>query len=358
VIGRRAFVAGSSLLLSCDRTVKTVDPPPSPPPPAPPVAAALVERSTHALFDAHPALAKTLPRTELGHFPSRIDQAKRTNLWTKRDDLLGGGKTRKLELYFGDAKAAGKTRIVTSGGTGSNQAVAVARFGRAHGFDVGVYLAPQPLSSLVATNLAADAALGAEVRRFPSVIEAHSEALREAKERGDTYVIPPGGTTPLGTLGFVSAGLELARDVESGRMPAPRRVYVALGLGGTSAGLAIGLALAGMKSEVVAVRTSNPTSVTLSTLRAIHEETMSFLRARDASVPAIAFHDVHVHIDPRWVGGGYGFATPAGDAAILRARDESALELDPVYTGKAFAAVLDDDTSDPLLFWNTASHAI
>src|SRR6185295_10840742 len=104
--------------------------------------------------------------------------------------------------------------------------------GEALGFAVRVHLAPQPKSSLTAKNLAADAASGAEMRLFDTVYEAHARALRDAKESGDTYVIPPGGTTPLGTLGFVNAGLELAADVRASRLPAPRRIYVALGLGG------------------------------------------------------------------------------------------------------------------------------
>jgi D-cysteine desulfhydrase len=291
-------------------------------------------------------------------------------VWIKRDDdftrsaswepsfevarLYGGGKVRKLELYFGEAVAQGKRRLVTSGGIGSNQAVAVALLGRARGFSVRVHLAPQPRSSLTAKNLGADAAADAEMLLFDTVGEAHARAVRDARASDDTYVITPGGTTPLGTLGFVSAGLELASDVRAGRLPAPRRVYVALGLGGTAAGLGLGCALGGLRTEIVAVRASNPSSISAATLRAIHDETIAFARARDPSFPNVAVADANVRIEGRFVGGGYGVPTPAGDQAIVRAREAERWELDPVYTGKALAALLDDSES-PVLFWTTSS---
>ena len=368
MLGRRSFLAGSTLLLGCSRREPVVESPAPPLPVVAPDAVAdadvIVPPATFALFDAYPALAKTLPRVELGRFPARIEKASAIDerVWIKRDDdvaeLFGGGKVRKLELFFGEAQAAGKRRLVTSGGIGSNQALAVALLGKAHGFSARLHLAPQPRSSLTETNLAADAATRAEMILFSTVTDAHARAMRDAHENADTYVIPPGGTTPLGTLGFVSAGLELAADVRAGKMPAPRRVYVALGLGGTAAGLGLGCALGGLSTEIVGVRASTPTTVTDATLQAIHAETVSFVRARDTSFVAPPFAKTNVRIDGRFVGGGYGVPTKAGDDAIARARSAEGWALDPVYTGKAFAALLDDlrdGTPGPLLFWNTMS---
>lgn len=395
--GRRAFVVGT-MVAGCTQRAGNVPPngvpplaPVSDPHPTPTEAESNAasasasdavaptpreERpaSKHALFDAYPSLARSLPRIALGRFPSQVEVARALGegVFVKRDDdftrsaswdtsfevarIFGGGKVRKLELFFGEARALGKRRIVTTGGVGSNQALAVALLGRALGFEVAMFLAPQPASTLTAKNLAADAASGAEMRLEGSVHEAHARALREAKERGDTYVIPPGGTTPLGTLGFVSAGLELADDVAAKRLPAPRRLYVALGLGGTAAGLGIGCALGGLETEVVAVRTSSPSTVTTATLRAIHDETIAFARARDPSFPALPFARVRARIDGRFLGGGYGVPTDAGRKAIARGEHEG-WSLDPVYTGKALAALLDDERTGGggALFWNTAS---
>jgi D-cysteine desulfhydrase len=172
------------------------------------------------------------------------------------------------------------------------------------------------------------------------------------------YAIPPGGTTPLGTLGFVNAGLEIAEDVRAGRLPAPRSIYVALGLGGTAVGLGLGCAVAELRTEIVAVRASNPATVRASTLRSIHDDTVAFVRALDPSFPVVSFHDANVRIDGRFVGRGYGFPTAAGDDAMARAQRLEEWALDPVYTGKALAAVLGDaraNASETVLFWNTAS---
>lgn len=394
-LGRRAFLAGSSVLLGCSRGASTSSAPatasvavPVPPAASAPAPVSVLDAgqvapappSVHALFDAYPALAKSLPRIALGSFPSAIDHAPALvgdgSLWIKRDDdftrslsspaapelvrLFGGGKVRKLELYLGEARAQGKRTLITSGGTGSNQALAVALLGKALGFAVRVHLTPQPASTLTKQNLAADAAALAEMRLFDTVGEGHAAALSEAAKRGsDVYVIPPGGTTPLGTIGFVNAGLELAADVRAGRMVAPKSVYIALGLGGSASGLAIGCALGGLLTEVVAVRASSPGSVTAATLRAIHGETMAFLRARDPSMPAVSLEAAKVRIDGRFVGAGYGAPSAAGADAIARARAREGWELDPVYTGKALAALLDDaaapNSGSARLFWNTMS---
>jgi D-cysteine desulfhydrase len=383
MLGRRGFLAGSGLLLGCTRREAPVEMPVDARPvdalpTAPVVDAASPPEPTpaFALFDAYPALAQSIPRIALGRFPSPIENARAIDerVWVKRDDdftrspsyaasfelarVFGGGKVRKLELFFGEARAKGKRRVVTSGGVGSNQALAVALLGRALGFAVRIHLAPQPRSSLTAMNLAADAASDAEMVLFDTVTNAHARAERDARENEDTYVIPPGGTTPLGTLGFVSAGLELAGDVRAGKMPAPARIYVALGLGGSTAGLGLGCALGGLSTEIVGVRTSTPATVTAATLRSIYEETIAFVRARDASFVAPSFAKANVRIDGRYVGGGYGVPTPKGDEAIARARTAEGWELDPVYTGKACAALLDDvrdGARGPLLFWNTMS---
>ena len=377
-LGRRAFLAGSSVLLGCGRGVATSTSTSTSTAAA--GAPAAEARSVHALFDAYPALARSLPRIALGTFPSAVEHATSLvsdgSLWVKRDDdftrslaspaapdlaaLFGGGKVRKLELYLGEARAQGKRTLITSGGTGSNQALAVALLGKALGFAVRVHLTPQPASSLTKQNLAADAAALADMRLFDTVGEGHAAALSEASGRGsDVYVIPPGGTTPLGTLGFVNAGLELAADVRAGRLPAPKSVYLALGLGGSAAGLGIGCALGGLPTEIVAVRASGPGSVTAVTLRAIHAETMAFLRTRDPSIPAVTPEAANVRIDGRFVGAGYGAPSAAGKDAIARAHDREGWELDPVYTGKALAALLDDartpSSGGGRLFWNTMS---
>lgn len=328
--------------------------------------------ATYALFDRFPALAAQLPRTPLGRFPTRVEEVPSLardlgveRLFVKRDDdaseLYGGGKVRKLELYLGDAMKRGSRSIITSGGVGSNQAIATALFGRKLGLDVRLHLAPQPRSSLVEKNLRAESVSGARLALFSSVSEAEKAAAKEVADASSAaaapYVISPGGTTPIGTLGFVSGGLELAAAVSRGELPAPARIYVALGLGGSAAGIAIGAALGGLDAEVVAVRASNPNTVSMAKLQAIAAEATKFAHALDATFPAKV--KIRARIDGRFVGAGYGSPTAAATEAIAKAA-RAGMDLDPVYTGKAFAAVVaDGETSGgargrgTAVFWQT-----
>ncbi|MFO0619452.1 MAG: pyridoxal-phosphate dependent enzyme [Polyangiaceae bacterium] len=379
---RRALLLGAAALAACRATKDerapvplTASAPREPGPEAPPSAAPSVpaERASYALFDAFPELAKHVPRTELGRFPSRVEEATDLarelgveRLFIKRDDdvadLFGGGKVRKLELYFADAIAKGRTIVITSGGVGSNQAIATALFGRSLGLEVRLYLAPQPKSALVEKNLRADSVSGAKLALFPSVSEAERAAQKEvaaASGASAPYVVSPGGTTALGTLGFVSGGLELAAAVKRGQLPEPARVYVALGLGGSAAGIALGCALGGLGSEIVAVRASNPGTVSIGKLHAIAADAARAANALDPSFPAKV--KIRARIDGRFVGAGYGSPTEAAREAIAKAA-RAGLELDPVYTGKAFAAIVADGEASggkagkgPSLFWNTQS---
>ena len=325
------------------------------------------------LFHRFPALASRVPRVPLGRLPSRVESAEvlarelgLDALLVKRDDdladVVGGGKVRKLELLLGEARQQGKTSVVTFGGVGSNQAVATALLGRELGLSVQLCLAPQPPSTLVTSNLGADAASSATMRFFDSVTRAEATVAREASgvAHENLYVIPPGGTGPLGTLAFVSAGLEIAAAVGRGSMEAPARIYVPLGLGGTACGIALGCAIGGLAAETVAVRASNPTTVTEGTLASIVDRTVDFAVAMDPTFPRIPRSRLKLRIDGRFVGRGYGAPTREGDEAIRQAKASAGWELDPVYTGKALAALVADARSGggvrgPVLFWNTQS---
>jgi D-cysteine desulfhydrase len=382
-VRRRSFLVGAAFVLGCDRhgagpgsapsssassAAKEPSAVPGPALALPPTAEAGAELE---LFRRFPALASRVPRVPLGRLPSRVESAEvlareigLEALLVKRDDdladVVGGGKVRKLELLLGEARHQGKTSVVTFGGVGSNQAVATALLGRELGLSVRLCLAPQPSSSLVTANLGADAASSAAMRLFERVAIAEATVAREssASSRRDLYVIPPGGTGALGTLAFVSAGLEIAAVVGRGSMPSPVRVYVPLGLGGTACGIALGCAIGGLDTEVVAVRASNPATVTDGTLVSIVDRTIDFAVAIDPTFPRLLRSRLKLRIDGRFVGGGYGAPTREGDDAIRQARASAGWELDPVYTGKALAALIADARSDgglrgPVLFWNT-----
>lgn len=335
---------------------------------------------TMPLFERFPRLASRIPRAALGQFPTPIEAAPRlgealglapleaTSLFVKRDDVsgerYGGGKTRKLELFLGDAirlaerdATPRERRLVTFGGVGSNQAVATAIYGEHLGFTVELWLAAQPESDLVRENLTRLTQTRAFVRRCDGVADAEARAERRARHDPSLYVIPAGGTTPLGTLAFVSAGLELAQDFRSGRAPTPARIYAALGSGGSAVGLAIGLAIAQVDTTVVAVRASSPETSSAARLLAHARETVAYARALDPSFPAIDAPLERLRIDGRFLGRGYGAPTEAGEKARASAA-AAGLPLESVYTGKTLASLAKDardGVRGPWLFLDSQS---
>lgn len=376
-LSRRAF---SSLALGsffgCNDAPQTSMPGSSTPPsPSVPVASAAPSAITSKnpelpLFRAYPRLAERVTRLSLGEFPTPIERAEKLgarvgvpNLWIKRDDLsgmtYGGGKTRKLEFYLAEAKARQAREVITFGGYGSNQAVATALWGKAHGFAVQLMLAPQMPSEYVKKNLLAMRNAGAVievVRDGVGAAEARAqEKVRRLSERS-VYVVPPGGSSPLGNVAFVNAALELAEQVRAGVCPAPDCIYLAMGTMGSAVGLWLGLELSDLQTEVVAVRASSAETSSESRFRALAKETLAYVRELDPTFPALPMARQRVRFQTRQLGGGYGFATRPGAAAMHLFEEMQGYALEPTYTAKAFAALIADGRTlvdKTVLFWNS-----
>lgn len=300
-----------------------------------------------------PALAR-LPRAALGHLPTPIERvdALAPCLWIKRDDLtadpLGGNKVRALEFLLGGIRPG--ERVVTAGAYGSTHALATAIHGARLGARVELFLWPQQLNATAERVRARSHAAAARVREVRSVAGAYLRGLA-ASLRGARW-IPPGGSTALGALGYVNAALELAEQVRAGVLPAPARIVVPLGSGGTTAGLLAGLALTDLPSTIVAARVvprivANRWRVLRLARAANHllrRLTGERLPRPDARRLRIV-HDVF--------GGAYGRETERGRAAAERCRASSGITLDPTYSAKALAAGLALDDREATLFWLT-----
>ena len=171
-------------------------------------------------------------------------------------------------------------------------------------------------------------------------------------------MIPRGGTSALGNLGFVAAGLELAEQVERGELPAPDVVYMAMGTMGSVAGLAIGLEAGGLETRVAAVRASNPGTSSRAKLDATLAETIALLRLGVPAFRAVDDAGRRIRIVEDQLGAGYGRPTPAGERALALAEEDAGLRLERTYTAKALAAIVADAPSlrdRTVLFWNTHS---
>ena len=324
-----------------------------------------------------PALAGKLPRRPLATLPTPVQplaalgrDAGVAQLWVKRDDLTGqpygGNKVRKLEWLLADARARGHRTVLTVGALGSNHALATTIYARAAGLRTLLVLIPQPITAHVRHTLLLDHAYGATIHAVPSIAAARRRVIglvaRGLLHRDRPYLVPTGGSSAVGTLGYVNAGLELGEQVAAGLLPEPAAIVVPLGSGGTVAGLAAGLRLAGLRSRLIAVRVTDLLPPTPEFLARLANRALGMLRRLGADVPSLSLVSDDVTVRTDWLGAGYGAATPEGIDASRRIASTEGLTLETTYGAKALAALLalarEAPWRDrPMLFWHTYSSA-
>jgi 1-aminocyclopropane-1-carboxylate deaminase/D-cysteine desulfhydrase-like pyridoxal-dependent ACC family enzyme len=300
-------------------------------------------------------------RILLGDYPTPVERlsgvgAPGVDLWVKRDDLTspvyGGNKVRKLEYVLGDARAKGKTRLLTAGAVGSHHVLATATFGRREGFRVGAVLIPQPRTPHAATNLRAELAQGLEA--WPSAQAAVPLAIARRFARG-TYFVQVGGSSVLGAMGYVDGARELAAQIRAGQMPVPDLVVVTLGSGGTAAGLAAGFELEDLPTRILGVTVVDPPQVFAAYTHHLARRCVVLAGGKTTRARMAA----RLATTTRFLGRGYGHPTDEGMHATERAA-AAGLVLDPTYTAKAFAATLAraaEGREKTILYWHTLSSA-
>ena len=347
-------VTDDHLPFTVNRLLVFTDPLPSPP------------TADLLLYDRFPGLA-SLPRARLAALPSPVERVtlpEGRELWVKRDDLdaaeFGGNKVRALEFLLGAARPG--DAVLTLGGEGSTHVLATAAHGRRLGASVTAVRWPHEMSPLAHRVARRAEELATRIVHARSPAEAVVRVAimrwtaRRATRRGapPTHYVPIGGSTPLGVLGHVESGLELAAQVAAGLLPAPARVVVPLGSGGTAAGLALGFAIAGLDTTVVGARVGPRLAVTRGrTLRLASATARLIERAAGAAVP-LPRPDALV-VDHLSYGGAYGRPLAAGDDAATLLREAAGLSLDATYSAKAAAAALRiaRAVGGPTLFWLT-----
>jgi D-cysteine desulfhydrase len=336
--------------------------------PSAPHAAALQPESP-VLFRRFPEFAGRLSWLPLGRFPTPVERLRLEgpgeDVWVKRDDLsgtlYGGNKVRKLEWVLAEARRQAAERLITMGAAGSHHALATVAYGRQLGFDLTLVLFPQPLTPHVRKVLLLHHALGAELRFSPrmELLPLLQQAARFAHRRQRCFLVAPGGSDALGTLGYVNAALELAEQVEASALPEPEAVHLAMGTMGTAAGLAIGFAMAGLSTRVSAVRITSRLVTNPWALRGLVNGTLAKLRGARVALPTAEAVLRRIQVRHDYIGRGYGYETESGRRAAAWF-GEAGLTLDPTYTAKAAAAFLDAVAKRPRrphLFWHTLSAA-
>lgn len=292
-----------------------------------------------------PRRTYTPGRTPIEFLPRLSELVGGPKLHIKRDDLLGlaagGNKTRKLEFLMADAIAAGADTIITTGAVQSNHCRLTLAAAIKEGLHCRLVLeerVPDSYSPDASGNNLLFRLLGADdITVVPSGTDLEAEMQRAAEDvvasGGTPYIVPGGGSNPLGALGYVSCAEEmLAQSFEMG-LPIDH-IVCASGSGGTHAGLVAGLHgnQTGIPVTGISVRADREAQE--AKLHGLANAT-SKLAGADQDVPASAFR-----VHDEFVGPGYSLPTPEmTDAIQLFARTEGIL-LDPVYTGKAAAGLL------------------
>lgn len=322
-----------------------------------------------ALFEQYPLLKEKLHHVSLGEFPTPVEKLARLGqainapqLYVKRDDisgkLYGGNKVRALEFLFGDAIRAGHKQVIALGFPASCQALAQAIYARELGLQSTAFLFPQIKSQQARNHLLMYQSIQADVRpTIPLILpfllgyrlkHGHFPKLLEA-------------STPVGMVGYVSAGFELKAQIEQGLIPEPDLVYISLATMGTTVGLILGFKAAGLRTQVIGIddgaHVMGRKVATLLNMEKLFRETNDLLRLHDPSFPILEVSESDFHIRSGYEREKDSLLNAAGAHAMQRATANN-LQLDEMFSANAFAALLADGEAGQLrdktvLWWNS-----
>lgn len=321
---------------------------------------------SNALAELYPEIGERLPTLPLATLPTPLSTrsiriaGRDRRVLIKHDDVTGpvygGNKVRKLEYVFARARTRAARRIATFGAVGSNHAVATAIYARQCQFDCTCFLSHQSLKPGLGRALRVHQQYGTEVLRLAPAGPQRVAQFRHYLQGRDAWVVPLGGSSWLGSVGFVNAGLEFANQLRADDLAVPSKVYVALGTMGTAVGLALGLALAGLDTEVQAVRVTAREFANEDAARRLLYKTAALMHHYVPAIPSTLAERARLVCRNEFFGAGYGRTNDATESAIAFAREQLDLELESTYSGKTMAAMLADfrnGTVSDALFWNT-----
>ena len=314
-------------------------------------------------------LADRCPRVSIAQLPTPIEPLSRLSaklggpqLWVKRDDqtglATGGNKARKLEFLIAEALAQDADTLITCGAAQSNHARQTAAAAAKFGLDCTLVLRGEEVQE-ARGNLLLDRLFGADVvwagdQPIPDRLEEVAEDVRARARR--PYVIPLGGSNPIGAAGYAVAMEELLGQCTQSAVSFDR-IVLATGSGGTQAGLVAAARALGCGSRILGVSVSLDAEALRSQLAEIATATAKHL---DLS---LVFAPEDFEVEDGYLGGGYGVVGDLERSAIHVMAQTEGLLLDPVYTGRAFGGLLDlikhgaFAPEERVLFWHTGGAA-
>lgn len=310
---------------------------------------------------------KTIPRLRFAHLPTSVEALPRLSaalggprLFVKRDDqtglAMGGNKTRKLEFLLAEAQANGARTLITAGAAQSNHCRQTAAAAARYGFDCILLLAapqgePARAPQTSTGNILLDQLFGAEIvwaeRQHRE--QALKDTFQQAWEAGRRpYLIPYGGSNPTGAAAYAYAMQEFVEQ----QVPIDWIVFPSSS-GGTQAGLALGSRLFNFPGRVLGISVDEEARVLQERVADLASRTADLLGERMEFAPT----DILVNAD--YLGGGYGVMGEKEKEAIYLFASQEGLLLDPVYTGRAAAGLVDlirsgfFKSGEAVLFWHT-----
>ena len=309
------------------------------------------------------------PRVKIAHLPTPLEPLPRLaalldgpQLWVKRDDQTGlasgGNKTRKLEFLVAQALAQGADTLVTCGAAQSNHArqtaAAAARFGLRGTL---VLRGTEPQQAV--GNLLLDHLLGAEIvwagdTPLLEQLEATAQDLRAAGRQ--PYVVPYGGSNPVGATGYVAGMEELLLQCAQTGLHFDCIVCPSSS-GGTQAGMLVAARALGYTGRILGISIDLPAAQLQDNLARLATETAAYLGLN------LTFAPSEIEVNDGYLGGGYGVVSELEREAIRTVAGSEGLLLDPVYTGRAFGGLLDlirrgaFASTERVLFWHTGGTA-
>jgi len=301
------------------------------------------------------------PRLHFAHLPTPVEGLPRLSaalqgpkLLVKRDDqtglAFGGNKTRKLEYLLADAREQGAQTLISAGAVQSNHCRQTVAAASRFGLDCILLLFGDPPDPPDGNHLLHHL-LGAEViyTARKEMENKLGEVFQKAQSAGrKPYLIPYGGSNPIGALGYVTAMNELAdQDIH------PDWIVFPSSSGGTQAGMLVGARLSSFQGKILGISVDEPADVLSEHVAHLAAETASFI-GED-----FRFKPEDVLVNDEYTGGGYAVMGASEIEAIQLFARKEALLLDPVYTGRAAAGMIDlvrqgtFRSAETVLFWHT-----
>ncbi|MCF2947811.1 D-cysteine desulfhydrase [Paraglaciecola aquimarina] len=293
-----------------------------------------------------------IPRVVISHSPTvletmpNLSSILNRNLYVKRDDctgLAGGGnKTRKLEYLVAAALATNADTLLTIGGIQSNHArqtaAAAAKFGLSCELVLEDVKGTPKIDYHQNGNILLDKVLGAKIHCVSDDVNSNEYALelvKRLKQEGrKPYLIPVGGSSEIGSLGYVQCAQEIVSQIKQQALVLDH-IVLATGSAGTQAGLLAGLILAGIDIPVMGICVSRPAAEQVALVTVLLEKTLILLGLDKKLAKGKVF------ANGDYYGEGYGIPTNETIEAITLSAQHEGVILDPVYTGKGMAGLID-----------------